>query len=69
MLFLFNEGVPFDMEDIVARLFDLLESVACAGALTSDEEQILSEIEKDYNLAKEAIYTIKCPVCGKGISF
>ena len=53
------------MEDIVIRLFDLLDTVN----LTDDEKYILSEIEKDYNLAKEAIYAIKCPICGKEIGF
>ena len=57
------------MEDIVERLFQLIESVACAGALTDDEEQILSEIEKDYNTVKEATYAIKCPVCGRELNF
>lgn len=57
------------MEDIVARLFQLLDSVACAGALTPDEERVLSDIEKDYEIAKEATYAIKCPVCGKEFGF
>ena len=57
------------MEDIISRLFQLLESVACAGALTSDEERVLSDIEKDYEIIQEATYTIKCPCCGKEIKF
>ena len=57
------------MEDIIARLFQLLEGVACAGALTPDEEQVLSNIEKDYEIVKEATYAIKCPCCGKEIKF
>lgn len=57
------------MEEIIARLFDLLGAVSCAGALTDAEKNVLAEIEKDYSLAKEATYAIKCPNCGTEIKF
>lgn len=57
------------MEDIVARLFDLLGSVNFAGALTDEDRKVLEDIQNDYALAKEATYAVKCPNCGTTISF
>lgn len=57
------------MEEIVARLFDLLNAVSYAGALTDAEENVLAELERDYSLVKEATYAIKCPNCGTEIKF
>ena len=57
------------MEDILDRLFALIESVRYAGALTNAEEDILAGIEKDYSLAKEAAYILHCPKCGEEIKF
>ena len=57
------------MEDIIARLFDLFDSVDFAGAVKDEDRKVLENIQNDYSLAKEAIYTIKCPNCGTTISF
>jgi hypothetical protein len=57
------------MEEIIARLFDLLGAVSCTGVLTDAEEKALAEIERDYSLAKETTHIIKCPCCGKEVKF
>lgn len=57
------------MEDIMDRLFALIESLSFNGCLTKEEEVDFEKIKKDYDIAKEAAYILHCPKCGEAIKF
>ena len=57
------------MEDIMDRLFALIESLSFNGCLTKEEEVDFEKIKKDYDIAKEAAYILHCPKCGEEIKF
>ena len=58
------------MDDIVDRLFHLLDTLRLDGVLTKEDEETLASIEKDYKfITQESNYVLTCPVCGNPMKF